>query len=293
MESANASPMKRADFLALTGTTLLVPSAPGGRTFLHAFGSAPYPHPSRANGHVYQGKLYDVLGHYSDAAVALYVPAGYRASQATDFVVHFHGWNSDVRHVLARYRLREQLDASGRNAILVVPQGPKDAPDSGDGKLELDNGGFARFMHDVAAWLRASDAIPTDRIGRIVLTAHSGGYGGAGGVLARGGMNATISDVILFDAAYGYYDAFASWTNGSPSRHLLSVFTDDTSTGNAALMAMVQSAQPNIFVRLGDGLTQAQLQTRAPTFVLTTTIAHDDLLTARDWYAMFLRASSL
>ena len=237
--------------------------------------------------------MYDAAGHYSDSTVALYVPPGYRKTDTVDFIVHFHGWNNDVQHVLERYRLREQLDASGRNAILVVPQGPKDAPDSGDGKLELDENGFTRFVNEIASWLRVNGEITSDRIGRIVLTAHSGGYGGAGGVLTRGGMNDAISDVILFDAAYAYYDAFANWTNAQPSHHLLSVFTDDTSTGNTAIMTMIQAAAPNIYVRSGDSLTAQQLATRAPTFILTTTIAHDDLLTARNWYALFLQSTAL
>ncbi len=181
--------VNRAQFLAASGAVLLAQNAPGGRTYVRQFASAPYPHASRKSGHVYDGKLYDAAGHYSDSTVALYVPPGYRKSDTVDFIVHFHGWNNDVQHVLARYRLREQLDASGRNAILVVPQGPKDAPDSGDGKLELDENGFARFVHEIASWLRANGDITSDRIGRIVLTAHSGGYGGAGGVLTRGGMN--------------------------------------------------------------------------------------------------------
>ncbi len=240
-----------------------------------------------------KASLYDATRHYSDSTVALYVPARFRRTGATDFVVHFHGWNNDVRRVLPRYRLREQLDASGRNAILIVPQGPKDAPDSGDGKLELDAGGFERFMGEIAAWLRSAGVVESTAIGNIVLTAHSGGYGGAGGVLTHGEMNDAISDVVLFDAAYGYYAAFASWTLATPAHHLLSVFTDDTSTGNTALMGMVQQPKPNLFVRLGDALTLEQLQTRLPTFVLTTAIAHDELLTAKDWYALFLRATAL
>ncbi len=285
--------MNRAQFLALSGSAFVTPVAPQGRTFFPVLRSAPYPHASRSNGHVYQGKLYDAPAHYADGTVGIYVPPQYRDRGAIDFVVHFHGWNNDVRRVLERYRLREQIDASARNAVLIVPQGPKDAPDSGDGKLELDAGGFARFIDDVLAWLRANGVSGAGRVGQIVLTAHSGGYAGAGGALQRGGMDASITDVVLFDAAYGYYDAFANWTNGAPSRRLLSVFTDDTSTGNTAIMGMVQAPQPNIYVRLGDSLSQTQLETRSPTFVLTTSIAHDDLLTARNWYAMFLRTSAL
>lgn len=278
-----------------SGGALIAQSVPAqpGRTFLQPFSSAPFPHSSRAQGHRYEGTLYDAAGHYDDSTVGVYVPAAFRDRGSTDFIVHFHGWKNNVRNVLVRYRLREQVEQSGRNAVLLVPQGPKDAPDSGDGKLELDAGGFARFMNDAVAWLRANGIVSSDRVGRIVLTAHSGGYGGAGGVLTRGGMNDTISDVVLFDSAYGYYDAFANWSNANRDHHLLSVFTDDTSTGNTALMGRVQAPEPNIYVHLGDTLTQAQLATRAPTFILTTSIAHDDLLTARSWYAMFLRSTAL
>ncbi len=314
--------MNRADFLALTASSVTAGSinadpvrsvtagpagpakapaslsvtsqTPGGRTYFQSFGSAPFPHRSRTAGHDYQGKHYDFAGHYDDGTVGIFVPDTLHAMNgATDFIVHFHGWNNDVRTVFARYRLREQLVASGRNAVLVVPQGPKDANDSGDGKLELDPGGFLRFMNDVARWVRLNGNVPTAHIGRIVLSAHSGGYGGACGVLQRGGLSDSITDVLLFDAAYGYYDAFADWVKTSQQHHLLSLFTDDTSTGNTALMGMVQAPQPNVYVRLADTMTLAQLQTRAPTFILTTSVAHDELLQKHDWYSLFLQATAL
>src|SRR5579864_2021974 len=106
--------MNRAQFLASSASTLMsaAVSAPGGRTFFQPFASAPFPHASRAGGHSYQGKLYDAAAHYIDATVAIYIPRNYRTSATSDFIVHFHGWNNDVRHVLERYRLREQVDES-------------------------------------------------------------------------------------------------------------------------------------------------------------------------------------
>ena len=265
---------------------------PPGRTIVRAFASAPFPHPSRAAGHDYSGNHYGV-DRYSDGSVGIFLPPGYRADGPVDYVVHFHGWNNDVTGVLNRYRLREQLTRSGRNAILVVPQGPKDAPDSGDGKLELDPNGLASLLRDVTAYLRSAKLIGNREIGRVVLTAHSGGYGGAGGSLARGGMNAHITDVILFDAAYGYYEAFASWAKGSSKRHLLSIFTEDTSTGNTALMGMLQTANPNLYVYLAKDMTPVKLRSPAPTFVLTTDVAHDELMQKFEWYALFLQATAL
>lgn len=264
-----------------------------GQTYIVPFASAPYPHPSRSQGHVYQRKLYDAATHYSNSNAGIFVPDRWGPqANAIDFIVHFYGWNHDIEKTFATYRLREQLIRSGRNAILVVPEGPTNAPDSGDGKLELDADGFKRFITDVATWLKAQGHSPTSNVGRIVLTAHSGGYGGAGGVLTRGGMNDAITDVILFDAAYGYYDAFAGWAR-QPNHHLLSIFTDDTSTGNAALMGKLQSPSPNLYVWIADTMTLAELKTRAPTFVLTTSVAHDELLQKYEWYSLFLQATAL
>lgn len=274
-------------------TAAPVPATIPGRTIYADLPAvAPYPHASRAQGHTYQGRVFSAEASYNDSTVGIFIPPGFRPSAATDFIVHFHGWTNDVRGVFARYRLREQLTESGRNAILVVPQGPKDAPDSGDGKLELDPGGFARFMASILTEVRRTE--PTaGPLGSIVLTAHSGGYGGAGGVLTRGGLNEKISDVILFDSAYGYFDAFADWAKAGRGRRLLSLFTGDTSNGNAALMGKVQAAHPNIYVFLAPDMTLRKLHTRNHTFVLTTDVAHDELMQKFDWYSLFLQASSL
>jgi len=271
----------------------LVRADAAGRTFAPSLPSAPFPHPSRANGHDYDKVHYSTEAAYSDSTVGIYVPANFRDGANIDAIVHFHGWHNHVDDVFRRYRLREQVEASGVGAILIVPQGPKDAPDSGDGKLELDRGGLARLLADVLAYLNAQRATKASAIGRVAITAHSGGYGGAGGSLLLGGVDA-ITDVILFDAAYGYFDAFAGWADASPAHHFLSVFTADTSMGNATLMAEMQAAaHSDVRVFDADAMTLAQLQTRAPTFAETRTVAHDDLMQKFSWYELFLKATAL
>ncbi|MBV8502602.1 MAG: hypothetical protein JO006_12895 [Paucibacter sp.] len=304
--------LKRKEFLAAVAavTTLGLrtaladpadPSAPAGgtpqpqlpgQTFMPALPSAPFPHASRAAGHNYKEERFDAATSYSDSTVGIYVPSHFRPGAATDLIVHFHGWSNHVEGVLRRYELREQLEASGLNAVLVVPQGPKDAKDSGDGKLELDDGGFKRFVQDVGTFLQARKLTSTSAVGRVVLTLHSGGYGGVGGVLTRGGMNEAITDVILFDAAYAYFSAFADWAKGSPERHLLSLFTDDTALGNANLMALLQGARPYEVVDAAS-MTLAGLRKRHPTFVLTNRVAHDQLLQQERWFELFLRTTAL
>jgi hypothetical protein len=271
--------MRRADFLCIAGGALASPSLPklAGRTFLQPMDAAPYPYAGRP---------------YRDSTVGIYVPAHYRAADTIDFVVHFHGFCNDVQHVLARYRLREQLDLSGRNAVLIVPQGPKDARDDNFGKLEHEPGGFARLIGEVAAFLRAQGITQATRTGNIVLSSHSGGYGGQAGVLARGGMTDSIADVLMFDTAYAFYDVYASWVKARPQNHLLSLFTGDTENGNVYLMSLIQAPQPNIYIHTAHGMTLAELQTRAPTFILTT-VAHDELMQRYNWFALFLRTTAL
>ncbi len=292
--------MKRARFITATSCAVagtFLSEARGedlaGQVIFKRLATAPYPHESRIHGHVYENVLYSAAQHYSDSTVGIVVPPQYRFEDAVDFVVHFHGWRNNVAHAITYYKLAQQLIDSRVNAILIVPQGPLDAPDSGFGKLELDQDGFRSFMQDMLSQLKAAGIVHTNKLGRVVLSAHSGGYGGAGGVLTRGGLNDNVSDVLLFDSAYGYYDAFAAWSNASPDHHLLSLFTDDTSTGNAALMGMVQGAQPNLYVRLAKDMTAENLRTRAPTFILTTDVAHDELLQRRNWYRLFLQATAL
>lgn len=271
--------MRRSDFLCIAGGALASPSLPAlkGHTFLRPFATAPYPHAGRA---------------YRDATIGIYVPAGFRASDTIDYAVHFHGFCNDVAHMLQRYRLREQLDASRRNAVLIVPQGPKDARDADFGKLEHDENGLRNLLEDVGAFLRSRRITNASAIGRVVLSTHSGGYAGAGGSIVHGGLSENISDLLLFDSAYGYYDAFANWTKARSTNHLLSLFTTDTENGNVYLMTLIQAQQPTIFVRLAHGMTLSELQTRAPTFVLTT-VAHDELMQRYNWYALFLQATAL
>ena len=94
-----------------------------------------FPHEKRAKGHTYEGKTYPADVHYSDRTVAIFVPKGFRAGRATNLVFYFHGWRNNVDDTFAQFRVAEQLAASGVNAVLVLPEGAKNAPDSFGGKL--------------------------------------------------------------------------------------------------------------------------------------------------------------
>ena len=264
-----------------------------GLTLLRPFASAPYPHASRAQGHTYQGKLFDAATHYSDSTVGVVIPAGFAPTQSTDFIVHFHGWGNHVSNVIEHHALRKQLAASGRNAVLIVPQGPKDASDSGCGKLE-DAGGFERLIREVAQFLKADGKIPTERIGKMVLSAHSGGYNVTRAVLERGGLAKNITDVLLFDASYGGLEVFADW--GAQKNHrLISLFTAHLASENFQLLTLLQKRGATVTSLLEPGLEGKEklLRLRQPAILHTLDLLHDDVLMKRSYFELFLKTTLL
>ena len=210
-----------------------------GETILRPFAGAPYPHPSRENGF----KTFPRDPHYVDSTVGIFIPKNYVPGDTVDYVVHFHGHKNHVSKVLEQYKLPQQLAAAKVNAILIVPQGPKDAADSGDGKLELDKNGFEKLIDEVTAYLNAQGKIHTKTIGKILLSAHSGGYKVLASILDHGGLADHITDALLLDSSYGNLEWFANWAAADPNHHrLVSLFTDHLADENQQIMALLDKA---------------------------------------------------
>ena len=265
-----------------------------GRLILAAFASAPFPHPARADGHTYDGKLYSAKEHYSDNTVALFIPKGFREAGRVDFVVHFHGWRNTIAGTLGTFRLIEQLVASGKNAVLVVPEGPHDAPDSFGGKLE-DLDGFKRFMDEVVATLRDRAGFEKKdfSVGRIILSGHSGGYHVIAGILDRGGLAENADEVWLFDALYGQTDSYLNWSDRTHGR-LLNIYTDHGGTREESekLQSRLIARATKIYATEETSLKADALKTNQFVFIHTD-FAHDDVMAKRNQFALFLKTSVL
>jgi hypothetical protein len=256
--------------------------------------SAPFPHPKRAEGHTYQGKLYPAKEHYSDNTVAIFIPKGFRETAKIDFVVHFHGWKNNVEGVLGQYKLIEQLMDSGRNAILVVPQGPCNAPDSFGGKLE-DPDGFKRFMEDVMQTLRQKSALTKKdfALGQIVLSGHSGGYEVISGIVNCGGLTDRVSEVWLFDALYAQTDKFLAWIDRKQGR-FIDIYTEHggTKAETEQLMAMLKQRGTAFFAGKEGDAKPADLQANKLIF-LYTDLPHNDVVNKRQEFRDYLKTSCL
>jgi hypothetical protein len=268
--------------------------SPEGELILTQLVSAPFPHPQRAEGHRYGDQVFAAKEHYSDSTVAIFIPRGFRETGRIDFVVHFHGWQNNVTNVLRRYRLIEQLRSSGRNAVLVVPQGPRDASDSFGGKLE-DPGGFKRFIEEVAQVLRDRPGAKRKDfgVGTIVLSGHSGGYHVISAILDRGGLASHIKEVWLFDALYGQTDKFLAWLDQYHGR-LLDIYTQHGGTKEETeqLMALLQRRGTAFYAGQESETETADLRKSRPVFLFSR-LEHDAVVAEHGTFRTFLETSAL
>jgi hypothetical protein len=266
--------------------------APLGRLIFTNFASAPFPHPLRAQGHQYHDQLFSAAGHYQDSHVALFVPKDFRPGSGIDFVVHFHGWGNNVSNALGKYRLPEQFAASGRNAILIVPQGPLDASDSFGGRLE-DADGFKRFMAEALEVLRQNGIGTNGKLGRIILSGHSGGYEVISAILARGGLTDKVGEVWLFDALYAKTERFVLWFDHHPGR-FIDLYTEHggTKDESEALMAALKGSSVPYFNADETNSAPSDWQNNHLVFLFSE-LPHDEVMQKRETFRRFLETSSL
>ena len=200
-----------------------------GKLIRFASSYSMFPDTARANGYNYNGKQYDAATHYSDSSILIYVPQQFSSKTKINLVCWFHGWGNMIDSACKQYQLLEQLDGSGRNAVFVFPEGPKNAPDSYGGKLEQPQI-FQQLMKEVVTKLVENKIITTitafsiDAY-NITLAGHSGAYR----VISKIINNSPVNEVILFDAMYGGNDAYLQWLS-FPAHRFINIYTKDGGT---------------------------------------------------------------
>jgi hypothetical protein len=284
--------------LLLTLTTYAAESleqtyASYGQLIVTQFVAAPFPHPARAEGHKYKDKSYPAKQHYSDSTVAIFVPKGFRETGKIDFVIHFHGWNNTVEGTLSGYKLLEQFAASGKNAVLVVPEGPHNAPDSFGGKLE-DADGFKKFVEELTTTLKQRQVFKQKfSAGNIILSGHSGGYRVMSAIVDRGGMTGSVREVWLFDALYAESDKFLAWADHEHGR-LLNIYTDHggTKDNSEAMMELLNKRGTPFLATEESKATPEELKANKLIFIHTD-LPHNDVVEKRKEFTLFLQTSLL
>ena len=243
-----------------------------------------------------------------DATVIAFIPRHHRPTRdgSVSTVVHFHGHGTTAERTIVAHQLREQLYESKQNAILVVPQLAVNAADSAAGKLETQ-GGLSRMLADVLRTAEAREvriatgaaslAAPAS-VGRVCVSAHSGGYHAAAAVLRGGGV--AIQEVYLFDALYAEMDVFRDWViagRGKPmaARHkLVSYFTaGHTEQNTTAMFTQLTSAGVACVHENIEGTLSREALTRAEAVSIRTRIAHGAVTSELNGLRDCLYASAL
>jgi beta-lactamase class A len=189
---------------------------PGGSWAIYRSPAAPFPHPDRKDGmRRSDGTVFPKFPHYADSSIVVVVPENFKEGpEGANVIVHFHGHWNDNLGVLEQMMMPQALFRERVNALLVIPQGPNRAPDSFGGRME-DPGGFERLVVDVLATMKSEGVVTSQVPGRVLVSAHSGGYRPAAFALHSGGLGGRVSDVFLFDALYAQEDYFKEWLLGS------------------------------------------------------------------------------
>jgi hypothetical protein len=251
---------------------------------------------------------------YTDDTVAIFVPPGLPVGANAsgggsdiDILLHLHGHYNNVRHVLATHRLREQLADAGRSPLLVVPELPFDAEDSAPGRL-AEAGGLERLLLEVLEVLREKqvrDALPEApqagaRPGRVVISAHSGGYKAAGQAAHLGGLD--VSEVWFFDALFGQGEVLLPWIAQrrteapGPSRHRLVSYhrqNSHTAEQTVNLMAAMDAAGLPYLLEKREGQSSRADFGRARAVFVRTRVPHNEVVYGNGALADCLRSSVL
>ena len=271
--------------------------APLGQLILTQFVSAPFPHPARANGHWYHNQFFSAADHYSDSTVAMFIPKNFRVTDKIDFVVHFHGWRHTVAGTLPEYKLIDQFAASGKNAILIVPQGPYDVPDSFDGKL-ADTNGFENFMNEAMDKLQRRAA----RWGRRILQPSATSFcpATAAAIRVDGGdcrsRRAGGQNQVKCGCSMRFTPAGKILSRGRKAENgrLLDIYTDHGGTEGETtnLMTSLKASGVPFFYSEDTNATPDDLRTNK-IVILHTDLVHNDVPAKRKAFEEFLKTSCL
>ena len=102
--------------------------------------------------------------------------------------------------------------------MLVLAEGPKDAPDSFGGKLE-EKGVFKLLVDEIISELERVYNLDLE-FENISLTGHSGAYRVIAYILLHSGLTDKINEVILFDALYADVEKYAYWLDHYDGRFI-------------------------------------------------------------------------
>ena len=99
--------------------------------------------------------------------------------------------------------------------------------------------------------------------------------------------------MLLFDSSYGELEGFADWIKLDHDRRLVSIFTAHLAPANFELMTDLKDRGVPYEITMERNLKPEFLNQRTAIFIHTEDLPHDEIMTSRDYYDLFLRGTDL
>lgn len=249
-----------------------------------------FPDSARNNGHIYNNIIFDAAKHYTDSSVLIVLPTNYKKNKKVNIVCWFHGWYNTIDSANQRFELAKQFMASNVNAILVIPEGAKNAPDSYAGKLEQPNI-FTQLINDIFIKLKKAKLIHAKATpDNIVLAGHSGAYRVMAHVTAKGGL--PINEILLFDGLYADTDKYLSWLQLNHQHRFVNIYTNDGGTMEECVAMMQQLSNKKIPYHFTEEINMQKTGLKNNSIVfIHSNQQHNDIINKPDNFKLFLQSS--
>ncbi len=190
----------------------------------------------------------------------VYLPSGFDPTPPLSLFVYLHGHLNCVENIVrdagqscdpgagtpvrSASALAAQVEASGRNVVLLCPEVRFDQA-SGDPGALGNTGGLRALVDEVLRDLSPQlGTVSAADVGKLVVASHSGGYQAAAAIASRGGI--PVDELWLLDSLYGNTAEFDAWAMNDvsklqttpPARRFADVYTQNGGTlANSQAMA--------------------------------------------------------
>ena len=239
---------------------------------------------------MYDNVLYDAITHYTDSSVLIVAPKKLNAIKKVDLVFWFHGWFNNIDSAAERFALLRQFEATKLNAVLVLSETTRNAPDSYGGKLEYKDI-FKELVTDIMKKLKREKIITKKcKPGNIIIAGHSGAYRVIAYILQNGNM--PVQEVFLFDALYGQTDKYLDWIHSDPNYRFIDIYTNHGGTDEESREMAKQLIKSNISAdTIEEKVLSSELLMRQKILFIHSLHEHNDIINSPDNFQLFLESS--
>lgn len=232
--------------------------------------------------------------------IAYFVPSSYQPKDVTEIILHLHGHLNyrkklgridTFEDVLQEFKFDRMLEATGRNAILVVP--------SSRGKCDTfkrqlaDEQNFKRFLLLLVKHFKLRRLMSRSSTIKLVLTGHSGAYSPISRILTFRTAPA-VTELHLFDALYVAKNetaakAFAAFASDPAKKFRAAFVFEETGEGTRKVWTQLPSTlrgerfEDDI---VGPEIDPNDLKAHRPAFVSSD---QGHYLTVNKYFPLFLR----